>query len=71
MKFISKKNLIGVLELIGSDYISEGTLQKVMTAYGDDYFKDPGDDPWERTRINEEIKIVLGSSYEELPESLR
>lgn len=71
MKFISKKNLIGVLELIGSDYISGETLQKVVTAYGDDYFKDPGVEPWERTHINEEIKIVLGNSYEELPEVLK
>lgn len=71
MKIISKKNLIGVLELIGSDYISEETLQKVVKAYGDDYFKDPGVSPWERTGINEEIKIVLGSSYEELPERLK
>lgn len=70
MKFISKKNLIGVLELIGSDYISGDTLQKVAKAYGDDYFKDPGK-PWERTGINEEIKIVLGSNYEELPERLK
>lgn len=71
MKFISKKNLIGVLELIGSDYISGETLQKVITAYGDDYFKDPGISPWERTRTNEEIKIVLGKVYEELPERLK
>lgn len=71
MKFISKKNLIGILELIGSDYISGETLQKVITAYGDDYFKDPGISPWERTRTNEEIKIVLGKVYEELPERLK
>lgn len=71
MKFISKKNLIGVLELIGSDYISGETLQKVVTAYGDDFKNVQGAEPWERTRINEEIKIVLGNSYEELPERLK
>lgn len=71
MKFISKKNLIGILELIQSDYISEETLQNVVTAFGDDYFKDPGVEQWERTRINEEIKIMLGSSCEELPERLK
>ncbi len=71
MKFISKKNLIGILDLMGSDYISEGTLSKVMSAYGDDYFKDPGVSPWEKTGINEEIKVVLGNKYEELPERLK
>ena len=71
MKFISKKNLIGVLELIGSDYISGETLQKIVKAYGDDYFKDPGVEPGGRPNTNEEIKIVLGSSYEELPERLK
>ena len=71
MKFISKKNLIAILDLMGSDYISEDTISKVIKAYGDDYFKDPGVSPWEKAGINEEIKVVLGSKYEELPERLK
>ena len=65
MKFISKVNLMTILDSFKSESVSEGTIQNIMDWYGDSFEKDDTGN-WIRLHENVEIQKLLGNKYEDV-----
>lgn len=69
MKFISIPNLVKILEAIHTEAISEATIQNIIDWYSDDFQPDEAGS-WQKIRENSDIRTVLGSKYERLPQKI-
>ena len=68
MKAIPADDLIYMLRATFSSapysVVTKDFLVKLMDAYGDDYFKDPGESPFELVRENEARKSYMKGASE-------
>lgn len=68
MKGIPADDLIYMLRATFSNapysVVTKDFLVKLMDVYGDDYFKDPGEAPWELCRKNEARKSYMKGAME-------
>lgn len=68
MKAISTDNLRNLLLNVDKNMITKEYMGFLFEKFGEDYFKDPGDSPWEKNDENDNLKKILGDAYRRQPD---
>lgn len=62
MKVISKDRLKNILELLGYEFITERTMEKIFKEYGDEYYINRNNGQFECCKKNTQLESDLKNS---------